>query len=110
MVPLHNSTVVKCLLVVFSFSPQNKAMNFCPNLLTLLQFSTLVAVHKSILQPLLISAGGSSAPVSGFIRNCRWSRSYFEVLIPFVLLLTGFTVRLDYKSGGESTIFFTEHC
>lgn len=106
MVPLHNSAVVKCLLVVFSFSPQNKSMNFCPSLLTLLQFSALVAVHKSILQPLSISAGRSSAPVSGFIRSYRWSRNHFEVIISFVLLLTDFAVKLDYKTGGESPFFF----
>lgn len=110
MVPLHNSTVVKCLLVMFFSSPQNKAMNFCPSLLTLLRFSTTCLVHENILQPLLISAGRSSAPVSGFVMSYRWSRSYFEMIIPFVLSLTDLTVKLDYRSGGESTNFFTEHC
>lgn len=104
------ATVVKCLLVMLFFFTTEQSHEFLSQSLDIaaVLYTCLVAVHWSILQPLLISAGRSSAPVSGFIRNYRWSSNYFEVIIPFVLSLTDFTVKLDYKTGIESIIIFTE--
>lgn len=93
----------------YMFSLQNKALNFCPSLLTLLQFSLnarLMAVCKRALQPLVMSAGRSSAPVGGFIRNYRWSSNYFEIITQFVLSHTDFTVKRGHKTRRQHNLFY----
>lgn len=55
-----------------------------------------------VLQPFLIGVRRSSVPVSGFIRNYRWTRHYFEVIIPFVLSCTDFVI----KGRWEHNLFY----
>lgn len=83
-------------------SLQSKALNFCPHLYIAVVLFSICLVAAWVLQPFLIGVRRSSVAVSGFIRNYRWTRHYFEVIIPFVLSCTDFVI----KGRWEHNLFY----